>query len=101
MAKKKSDTDALLEAVLEGRWSAQFAIEELGAKAVPALVRAMDDPRALQGTQLRPEPAIIRIWAMLAPFYESPSLVKRSVACFRKFLTAVGPILLSERRPVA
>jgi hypothetical protein len=74
MPSKKPDLDALIEAMILGDRTAEYPITQLGAKAVPALVRAMDDPRACQET--REPPAILRIWDLLI-FRMTPEIVDR------------------------
>lgn len=77
MPAKKPDLDALLEAMVTGDRTAEYPIQQLGAKAIPALVRAMDDPRASQPTQS--DPAILRIWDMLI-FRATPEIIARMAA---------------------
>src|SRR5262245_3935242 len=77
MPSKKSDVDKLVEALITGDHLAEFPLERLGAKAVPALVRAMDDPRACQPTQ--ESPAILWIWETLI-FHATPEIIARMAA---------------------
>jgi hypothetical protein len=77
MPRKKPDLDALIEAMVMGDRTAEYPIQQFGVKAVPALDRAMDDPRACLET--RWEPAILRIWEMLI-FHATPEIVARMAA---------------------
>lgn len=77
MPSKKPDLDALIEAMITGDRSADYPILRLGAKAFPALVQAMDDPRACEPTQH--QPAILRIWEMLI-LRATPEIIARMAA---------------------
>ncbi len=77
MPRKKPDLDALIEAMVEGDRTAEYPIKQLGARAVPALVRAMDDPRACRKT--RWDPAILRIWEILV-LRATPEIIARMAA---------------------
>lgn len=77
MPSKKPDLDALIEAMITGDRTAEYPILQLGAKAVPALVRAMGDPRACEPTQH--QPAILRIWEMLI-LRATPEIIARMAA---------------------
>ncbi len=76
MPRTKPDADALVEKLIQGNRVAEYSISKLGAKAVPALVRAMDDPRAWQPTQLDLQPAITTIWNLII-FHATPEIIGR------------------------